>query len=66
MSYSIRRGTPPNTRTVMRLSTRDAVKQARELIGGGDREFRIFNSRGEPVKLEDLERVLDSFPARAG
>jgi len=42
------------------------VKQARELIGGGDREFRIFNSRGEPVKLEDLERVLDSFPARAG
>ena len=66
MSYSIRRGTPPNTRTVMRLTTRDTVKQAHELIEGGDHEFRIFNSRGEPVKLKDLERVLDSLPARSG
>ena len=66
MSYSIRRGTPPNTRTVMRLTTRDTVKRARELIEGGDHEFRIFNSRGEPVKLKDLERVLESLQARSG
>ena len=46
MSYSIRRGKPPNTKTVMRLTTRDTVKQARELSASGDHEFRIFNSRG--------------------
>ncbi|WP_158008008.1 hypothetical protein [Methyloceanibacter superfactus] len=50
----------------MRLTTRDTVKQARELIEGGDLEFRIFNSRGEPVKLKDLERVLESLNARSG
>ena len=64
MSYSIRRGEPPNTRTVMRLTTRDTVKPARELSASGDHEFRIFNSRGEPVELQDLEAVLESLPAR--
>ena len=59
MSYSIRRGTPPNTKTTMRLTTQDTVAQARALIAGGDLDFRIFNSRGEPVKLTDLERVLE-------
>jgi len=66
MSYSIRRGTPPNTRTVMRLTTRDAVKRARKLIDDGDHEFRIFDSRGEPVELQDLELALESLPARSG
>ena len=65
MSYSIRRGTPPNTRTVMRLTTRDTVKQARELIANGDHEFRIFDSRGVPVELQDLEVILQSLPKRA-
>ena len=65
MSYSIRRGTPPNTRTVMRLTTRDTVKQARELIASGDHEFRIFDSRGVPVELQDLEIVLQSLPNRS-
>ena len=65
MSYSIRRGSPPNTRTVMRLTTRDTVKQARELIANGDLEFRIFDSRGQPVDLQDLEIVLQSLPDRS-
>ena len=39
MSYSIRRGKPPNTRTVMRLTTRETVTQARELIANGDHGF---------------------------
>ena len=65
MSYSIRRGTPPNTRTVMRLTTRDTVTQARELIANGDHEFRIFDSRGVPVELQDLEIILQSLPDRA-
>lgn len=64
MSYSIRRGVPPNTRTIMRLTTRDTVKQARALIAKGDLEFRIFNSRGEPVELQALERALESLPER--
>lgn len=62
MSYSIRRGVPPNTRTTMRLSTRDAVDQARALIADGDLEFRIFTSRGEPVELHALEAALESLP----
>jgi hypothetical protein len=65
MSYSIRRGKPPNTRTVMRLTTRNTVKQARELIANGDHEFRIFDSRGVPIELQDLERILESLPARS-
>jgi hypothetical protein len=65
MSYSIRRGVPPNTTTTMRLSTRDTVDQARALIAEGDLEFRIFTSRGEPVELKALERALDSLPERA-
>ena len=65
MSYSIRRGKQPTTRTVMRLTTRDTVKQARELIANGDHEFRIFDSRGVPVELQDLEVVLQSLPKRA-
>jgi hypothetical protein len=65
MSYSIRRGTPPNTRTVMRLTTRDTVKQARELIANGDHEFWLFDSRGVPVELQDLEVILQSLPKRA-
>ena len=64
MSYSIRRGVPPNTRTLMRLTTQDTVNRARELIDDGDLEFRIFNSRGEPVELRDLETALDSLPYR--
>ncbi|TFG88299.1 MAG: hypothetical protein E4H18_02485 [Hyphomicrobiales bacterium] len=62
MSYSIRRGVPPNTRTVMRLTTRDTVKRAQALIAKGDLEFRIFNSRGEPVELQALELVVESLP----
>jgi len=62
MSYSIRRGSPPNTKTLMRLTTRNAVKQARALIAQGDHEFRIFTSRGEPIELRALERALDSLP----
>lgn len=65
MSYSIRRGVPPNTRTVMRLTTRDTVKRARALIAEGDLEFRIFTSRGEPVELHALERALESLPDEA-
>ena len=65
MSYSIRRGVPPNTRTIMRLSTRDTVEHARALIAEGDLEFRIFTSRGEPVELESLERALESLPGRS-
>jgi len=66
MSYSIRRGTPPNTRTVMRLTTRDTIKRARKLIDDGDLEFRIFDSRGEPVELQELELALESLSARSG
>jgi hypothetical protein len=65
MSYSIRRGKPPNTRTVMRLTTRETVTQARELIANGDHEFRLFDSRGVPVELQDLEVILQSLPKRA-
>lgn len=65
MTYSIRRGIPPNTRTTMRLTTRDTVEQARALIAEGDLEFRIFTSRGEPVELQALEQALDSLPDRA-
>jgi hypothetical protein len=65
MSYSIRRGVPPNTRTVMRLTTRDTVKRAQALIAKGDLEFRIFDSRGEPVDLATLERALQSLPNRS-
>jgi len=50
----------------MRLTTRDAVKRARKLIDDGDHEFRIFDSRGEPVELQDLELALESLPARSG
>jgi arsenate reductase-like glutaredoxin family protein len=49
----------------MRLTTRDTVKQARELIANGDHEFRIFDSRGVPIELQDLERILESLPARS-
>jgi hypothetical protein len=65
MSYSIRRGIPPHTRTVSRLTTRDTVKRARALIDDGDLEFRIFDSRGEPVELHALERALQSLPDRS-
>jgi len=65
MTYSIRRGIPPNTRTIMRLTTRDAVKRARALIAKGDLEFRIFTSRGEPVELQALEQLLQSLPERS-
>jgi hypothetical protein len=50
----------------MRLTARDTVKRARGLIDDGDLEFRIFNSRGEPVELQDLELALESRPARSG
>lgn len=49
----------------MRLTTRDTVTQARELIANGDHEFRIFDSRGVPVELQDLEIILQSLPNRA-
>jgi hypothetical protein len=62
MTYSIRRGTPPNTNTLMRLTTRDAVERARALIAEGDHDFRIFTSRGEPIELQTLERALAALP----
>jgi len=65
MSYSIRRGLQPHTRTVMRLTTRDTIKRAHELIADGDLEFRIFDSRGEPVELHALELALQSLPNRS-
>jgi len=48
----------------MRLTTRNAVKQARALIAEGDHDFRIFTSRDEPIELRALERALDSLPSQ--
>jgi hypothetical protein len=46
----------------MRLTTRDTVKRAQALLAKGDVEFRIFDSRGEPVELHTLECVVRSLP----
>ena len=67
MSYSIKYGEPPHTKTVTGLTTKEVVNKAYELIDQGmrEREFRIFYDDGDRVELPQLELDLHSISVRS-